>query len=174
MSAAPEAQASKPSLIEAYAGPASEELPIAGYATLGLTYASVFGSLLWAGAKRSRLPEFMGWRDIVLLGLATHRLSRILTRDRVAAPLRMPFTEYEGKAGAGEVKERPRGRGLRRAVGSLLTCQFCAGPWIAASLATALTVQPRPTRLVASVLTAVSVSDFAHQLYAGARSLSAK
>ncbi|HVJ88466.1 MAG TPA: DUF1360 domain-containing protein, partial [Labilithrix sp.] len=71
--------------------------------------------------------------------------------------------------GAGEVRERPRGEGLRRALGSLLTCQFCAAPWITLVLTTALVVRPRPTRVVASGLAVVTVSDFLQQLYALAR-----
>lgn len=154
---------------EEYAGSRADDLPIAAYAGLITMYCTLVGLALAVGARRRLLPRSIAASDLALLGVATHRASRILTRDRIAAPLRMPFTRYEGTSGAGEVKERPRGRGLRKALGGLLTCQFCAGPWLAGMLLTGLVLRPRETRLVASALTITTVSDFMHQLYAFAR-----
>lgn len=153
----------------AYAGDAIEELPLGAYATMMLAFVGGFGSLLVRASKRGRLPKQLATRDVLLLGIATHRLSRIVTRERVTAALRFPFTHYEGTAGAGELRERPRGHGLKRAIGNLLTCQFCAAPWMAAGLTAALLAKPRETRVVASVLAMVTVSDFLHQAYARAR-----
>ena len=133
------------------------------------TFAGVFGAMLWLGQKKKLLPRRVAPYDIALIGLATHRLTRIVTRDKVAEPIRSPFTEYQGPAGAGEVNERARGRGLRRAIGTLLTCQYCAGPWIASALFAALVARPRETRVVASMLAATAVSDFTHQAYAFVR-----
>jgi hypothetical protein len=152
-------------VLEEYAGESADELPVKAYFGLMLAFVSTFGSLLIAAGRRGALPRRMRAGDIALLGVATHRLTRVVTRDRVAAPLRMPFTRYEGTAGAGELKETPRGRGIRRALGSLLTCQYCAGPWIASVLAVCLVERPRETRMAAGVLAAVTVSDFLHQLY---------
>lgn len=153
----------------AYAGDAIDELPLGAYAALMLAFAGGFGALLALGSRRRRLPSRISAGDVLLLGVATHQLTRIVTRDRITAALRFPFTRYEGNAGAGELHERPRGRGLKRAMGSLVSCQFCAGPWAAASLTSALVVRPRETRVVASMLSMVAVSDFLHQAYAYAR-----
>lgn len=158
-------QAAGERVLREYAGPAADELPVKAYLALMLAFASTFGSMLIVAGRRGSLPRRIRVGDIVLLGVATHRLTRVLTRDRVAAPLRMPFTRYEGKAGAGELDEKPRGRGIRRALGSLLTCQYCAGPWIASALAACLVARPRETRMASSVLAVVTVSDFLHQLY---------
>lgn len=154
---------------EAYAGKAADELPLGGYAMLLLTFSSGFGGLLYRASKQHRLPKRIGLRDIALLGVATHKLTRLVTRDRVTAAVRFPFTEFERTTGAGEVEERPRGRGLRQAVGTLLTCPFCAGPWIAAALTIALLERPRETRATSSVMAMVTVSDFMNQLYAYVR-----
>ena len=142
-----------------------DRLPVLPYLALMSFYASVFGGLLAYGAKKKKLPRHVSAADVLLLGVATHRLSRIATRDKVAAPLREPFAEYQGPAGAGEVNERPRGTGLRRAIGTLVTCEYCAGPWIASALFAALVARPRETRVVASMLAATAVSDFLHQSY---------
>ncbi len=149
-----------------------DRLPVLPYLALMSFYTSVFGGLLALGAKKKLLPKHVSARDVLLLGVATHRLSRIATRDKVAAPLRQPFTEYDGPAGAGEVNQRPRGTGLQRAIGTLVTCEYCAGPWIAAALFAALVARPRETRIVASMFAATAVSDFLHQSYAFMRKAS--
>lgn len=79
-------------------------------------------------------------------GVATHWLSRIITKDWVTIPVRAPFTRYRKSLPGGEVLEESRGKGLRRAVDDLPTCQFCIGPWVAGALAAGLvaaTLSPR-------------------------------
>lgn len=155
--------------IEAYAGDAAEQLPIRGYATMIGAFVGCFGALAY-GARRARvLPVRVPVSDIALLGVATHKLARIVSRERVAIPLRVPFTHYEGTDGAGQVKEAPRGSGLQRAIGSLVTCQYCTGPWIATALTAGLLFAPRLTRLASSMFAMVALSDFLHQAYAGTR-----
>src|SRR4051812_958340 len=111
-----------------------EQKTVLPYLALIGAFCGGYGGLLWAGSKKKKLPRKISARDIALLGLATHRLTRIMTRDRVAMPLREPFTELEGTAGAGEVREKAKGDGLQRAIGTLVTCQYCMGPWIASAL----------------------------------------
>jgi hypothetical protein len=133
----------------------------------------VFGAQLagvLALAARRRLS--LGVRDILLIGVATHKLARIATRDRPTAPLRAPFARYEAPAGAGELKERSRGEGARRAIGELVTCPYCAGPWIASALVAGMAVAPRVTRTLASLFTSVAVSDALQQIYASMKKAS--
>jgi hypothetical protein len=156
-------------LIDEYAAKAEDELPIGGYAVIMGAFTLVFGGLLASASVRRALPERIAPSDIALAGVATHKLTRIITRDWVTIPIRFPFTAYEKNDGAGEVKEKSRGHGLRRAIGDLLTCSFCTGPWVAAALTAGLVARPRVTRVVASVFAMVTLSDFLHQLYARAR-----
>jgi len=158
--------------IVAYAGGAAEELPIAGYAAMIAAFTASLVVVTGTARASGRLPKRLPLRDILLLGVATHELSRTLTRARVTIPLRVPFTRYEGSDGAGQVREEPRGHGLRRAVGSLLTCQFCTGPWVALGLGAALLYFPRGTRFASGVFAMAAVSDFLHQGYAAARQAS--
>jgi hypothetical protein len=155
--------------IASYAGAAADELPIGGYATMMTLFIGSFSAMTVAARRAGVLPARIPLRDILLLGVATHKLTRIVTRERIAIPLRVPFTRYDGTDGAGLVKEQPRGPGLRYAVGSLLTCQFCAGPWVASALTGSLVFAPRATRLAGSVFAIVAISDFLHQAYAAAR-----
>lgn len=146
---------------------------LGGYATLATVFSTGLAVLIVSLARERKLPSRWTMGDLVLAGIATGRLARIVTRDRVAMPLRAPFTDYEGPAGAGEVNEKPRGRGVRRAIGSLLTCPYCAAPWLATALLASLVVRPRATRFLEAILVASSIADFAQQLYAAARRLSA-
>ena len=139
------------------------------YLALMSVFSGGLGTLLYFGAKTKRLPRRVSAADLALLGVATHRLTRIVARDKVTSALREPFAEVEGPAGAGEVRVRPKGRGLRRAIGDLVSCQYCMGPWMATALGTALVLRPRATRAVCAILATTTVSDFLHQAYAYAR-----
>jgi hypothetical protein len=147
-----------------------EEMPLAGYAALLGIYNAAFLALL-AAAQNSKdgLPAKINFADLLLLGAATHKLSRIIAKDRVTSPLRAPFTEYIKPAGQSEIKEKVHGTGMRRAVGDLLTCPWCLSPWVAAGLAFGFVFKPRATRLVASVFTAATVSDFLHHAFDAAK-----
>jgi len=48
---------------------------------------------------------------------------------------------------------------MQRAIGDLLTCPYCLGPWVATALTFGLVLQPRTTRLIAGILAASTISD---------------
>lgn len=114
------------------------------------------------------LPERYPLSDVLLAGAATHKLARLIAKDKVTSFVRAPFTEYRGKGGPGEVEEAPRGSGLRYAVGELLVCPFCLGLWIATGFGLGLAAAPRATRLVALALSSLGVSDFLQVAYKAA------
>ncbi|HYX92160.1 MAG TPA: DUF1360 domain-containing protein [Myxococcaceae bacterium] len=140
------------------------KMSLGGYATLLGAWAAIFGSAAAALVRRRAIPR-LGGGEMVLLGLATHKLTRIVTKDWVTAPLRAPFTTYRGSAGSGEVREKSRGSGVRRALGDLLTCNYCTGPWVAGALLVGWGIATRVTRAFASLFAIVAVSDFLHEIY---------
>lgn len=147
-----------------FAGYGGERMPLGSYALLvGVYGASLAGFLGWRHGRA--LPVRLTLRDTLLLGVATHKLSRLVARDFVTSPLRAPFVRYEGPRPAAEVRESSRGHGLRRAIGDLVSCPFCLGPWVAGALVCAHAVRPRETRLVASIFALTTVSDFLHRAY---------
>jgi hypothetical protein len=149
---------------KAYGG--GGEMPLEGYVWLLGAFGVAAVSVVAAAASSGRkLPERVGAGDIALIGVATHKLTRIVTRDWVTAPLRAPFTQYEKSLGSGEVQETSRGEGVQRAMGDLLTCPFCTGPWIAGALFSGLLFSPRLTRLIAATFTSVAISDWLHNAY---------
>jgi hypothetical protein len=147
-----------------------QDVPLAGYAALMSIFTAGAAAAFVASRRRWIVPETPA--DLLMTGLAVHELARIVTRDAVTGAVRAPFTEYVGTAGAGEVRERPRGKGLQRAIGQLLTCPFCATPWAATALLGALAVAPRPARFARALLVVSSISSFTQQLYAACRRMS--
>jgi hypothetical protein len=102
---------------------------------------------------------------VVLIGTASHKLSRLVATDKVTSFLRAPFTESQGRGGPAEVEERARGEGVRRALGELLICPYCLGLWASGAFSAGLLFAPRVTRVTASTLTALTVSDFLQIAY---------
>ena len=79
-----------------------EEQLLTEYATLlGFYLASV--TVVTGIAVQHRLPRKFGLLDLALLGIATHKLSRIVAKDRITGILRAPFVNYIRSSGAGEV-----------------------------------------------------------------------
>ena len=148
------------------------ERPLRGYAVLmGAFTALAAGFGVWFRRSARELPESISARDLALVTLASHKASRLITRDRVTSAVRAPFTEFQGDAGPGEVDERARGRGLRRAIGELLVCPYCLGMWVSAALVASLLVFPRFTRWFSSVLVAFFGSELLHIAYVRAEQL---
>lgn len=152
--------------VDPFAGYSDQEQPLSGRITL----VAAFGASLAAAGLAARVtghapPERPHPGDVAMVGLATHKLSRLLTKSKATSFIRAPFTELEGPRGSGEVDERPRGRGVRRAVGELLVCPYCLSQWISAGFTAGLVLAPRATRLVAASYSAQTLADFLQVAY---------
>ena len=148
--------------------PASAERPLRTYGVLVGVFVGVFGGVLGRAAVRGELPDRISVLDIALAGIAGHKVSRIVAREEVTAPVRAPFVETVAAPGGG-VSERPSGTGPRRAFGRLLTCPSCVGQWTTAAFVTGLVVAPRLTRVTTAMVAADAVSDFLHVAYRASR-----
>jgi hypothetical protein len=142
--------------------------PLDGYLVAMGAFGALAASLAGAAKLTGRAaPERPSTSDVVLLSLATHKLSRLLAKDAVTSPLRAPFTRYAEPAGAAELNEEVRDQGstVRHGIGELVTCPFCLAVWVATGLTGGLVLAPRLTRLAATALTATAVSDFLQMAY---------
>lgn len=140
--------------------------PLAAYATLAGVFGTGFGSFVAWRRSQGGLPERIDPADVILMGIATHKLSRTVTKAKVASFVRAPFAEPKADGSLpGEVEDSARGEGLRAAVGQLLTCPHCFSMWAGAALAAGLVTAPRETRLVAATLSSVTLSDFLSAAY---------
>lgn len=146
----------------------SEDRPLGGYlGALGIYATGVTGVTLAARALGVPAPERVTPFDLALLGLATHKTSRILSKDAVTSPLRAPFTVYDEPSGDAELAEHPRKDSrVQHAVGELVTCPFCLAQWIATGFAAGIVFAPRFTRLAALVMSGTAISDFLQLAYA--------
>jgi hypothetical protein len=141
--------------------PGHRRKPLGPYAVLTTTFAAGFAAAVLAGhRRRGGLPARYGVLDIVTTGIATHKLSRLITKDKVTAFARAPFVTYQEPAGHGEVEEEPRGDGLRYAIGELLVCPYCVGQWVVGALAAGMIGAPEATRLITFMYTAEAIADF--------------
>ncbi|RBY90728.1 DUF1360 domain-containing protein [Blastococcus sp. TF02A-26] len=144
-----------------------EPRPLAG----DLGAMGVYLGLVTAGAAAVRasgreLPDRIPPGDAALLAVATFRLARRIAKDPVTAPLRAPFTSFQGPSGHAEVAEEVREHGgVKHAVGELLTCPFCLAQWVATGLVFGYATAPKATRLAALTMTLVASSDVLQFVY---------
>ena len=124
------------------------------YAALSAGWGAALGTLLVAA--RDKGDEPVRPAEIVPLGVATFALSKLVAKEKVDAWVREPFVEERPDG-----ERRPRGRGMRYAVGELLTCTRCVGTWSALGLVALRVTRPREARVVSAVLGASAVNDFA-------------
>jgi len=150
-----------------YAPPAQRP-PLGSFAAFATVFNAGFGAALVAAARQGRLPENVNAGDVTLIGVASHKLSRLIAKDKVTAFIRAPFTEYQGSGGPAEFEESVRGEGLRRGIGELLACPYCLGLWVSAGMHVGLIYAPRTTRVLASTFTALTISDFLQIAYKAA------
>jgi hypothetical protein len=138
-------------------------------------YAGIMGTFVGgiavAGALARLLdrdPRNDGPLDLIVLGAATFKASRSITRDEVTSFIREPFVEGEAHEGGEDPVESGD---VRQAVGELVTCSRCVGTWVAAGLASTQILAPRFGRILTWSLAAAGVNDF---LQAGFTALTTK
>jgi hypothetical protein len=138
-----------------------EQRPLAGdLGAMGVYVGLVSAAAAGVRASGRELPERIPVGDAFLLTVATFRLARRLAKDPVTAPIRAPFTRFEGASGHAEVAEEVREHGgVKHAVGELLTCPFCLAQWVGTGLVFGYVTAPKATRLAALTMTMVAGSD---------------
>jgi Protein of unknown function (DUF1360) len=146
-----------------------EERPLRAYVFLiGAYGVGSAGTAISLRARGHELPERIAPGDLLLIGIATHKLSRLIAKDKVTSFLRAPFTRFQEASGHGEVEEQPCGHGLHLAVGEMLVCPYCLAQWVATGLTLGLIGAPRVTRLISAIFVAHTVSDFLQVAYRAA------
>ena len=137
---------------EGGSGPATDP---SDYAAINAVYAALAAGLLYATRERAA-AEPIPVRELVPLSAATFALSKVIAREKVGSWVREPFVDQDGHP------PEPTGRGLRRAVGELVTCTRCVGAWSALGVVGLRVASPATGRTVANVLAASAANDFLH------------
>ena len=139
----------------------AEGQPLGAHAVLTLVFnGSVLAYAVAYRRSRRPLPGRIPAADLVLLSIGTYKLSRLIAKDRITSFFRAPFVRYKGSSERpSEVSEEPRGDGIQRAVGELVTCPYCLAQWVGTGYVLLYLRAPRLARLVASAFTIVAGSD---------------
>jgi uncharacterized protein DUF1360 len=146
-----------------------EGRPLASYAVLtGSFFAALAGALVAARATGREIDR-PGLTDVALAGLATQKVSRLITKDKVTSFIRAPFTRFQEASGHGELEEAARGDGMRYAVGELLVCPYCIAQWVAGSFAAGWVLAPRTTRLLSAMWAAQGIADGVQLAYSAGK-----
>jgi hypothetical protein len=95
--------------------------------------------------------------DLAVLGLATFKAARTISRDEVTSFIRDPFVEGRAHEGGEEPLETGD---LRQAIGELVTCSRCIGTWVAGGLAATQILAPRFGRVLTWSLAAAGTNDW--------------
>jgi hypothetical protein len=138
-------------------------------------YAAIMGTFVTGLAGAGLLAKALGRDpqehrpiDVAMLGLATFKAARTVSRDQVTSFIRDPFVEEDAHDGG----EEPVHTGdIRQAIGELVTCSRCVGTWVAAGLTTTQVIAPRFGRILTWTLAAAGTNDF---LQAGFAALTSK
>ena len=128
----------------------------ADYGALNAVYLALLGTVIAATGRREKADTAIPSREIVPLGVATFALSKVVAREKIGTWVREPFVEQDAEHHPGP----PRGRGLRHAIGELLTCTRCVGAWAALALVGLRLLSPRSGRIATTVLATSGANDF--------------
>ncbi len=126
------------------------------YALLGTVFLTGLISVIALSRRRqaegaAAIPP----RDLPALALATFALADTVVKEKVSTWLRGPFVEEDNE----HHPLAPKGRGMQRAVGELLTCTRCAGTWGALVLVGLRTASPVAGRATTNVLALAGAND---------------
>ena len=122
------------------------------YAALNLVWGALIAALL--RATRDPVREAPPGAEVPVLSLASFALSKALAKEKVGSWVREPLVDEEP---GGE--KRPKGRGLRFALGELVTCTRCLGTWSSLGIVGLRVARPREGRIVAAVLATSALND---------------
>ncbi len=137
------------------------------YAVLSATYAAIIAALV-IRERRAGDDRPLRLSELVWNGAATFALAQALVHEKIETWIRHPFLEEIGEDQQ-VAQHTPRGRGLRFAIGELLSCTRCSGAWAALALNGLQIISPPAGRVATRVLAAAAVNDFLETAFAWAR-----
>lgn len=132
--------------------------PYGYYALLIAVYQALYAIFLMAYRGRKHRLESLSPLDLLMLGLATLRISKVISEDEITAVVRRPLVSAENG------QTQPRGGGLRQALGKLVLCPTCTGTWVAAFLGYGLHLFPRSTRPLLAIMSVSGFEQFSDAL----------
>jgi hypothetical protein len=129
---------------------------------LKLALAATFLAISGIAGARERRSAPLDPLELGLRGLAAYRIGRMVAFERIAVPVREPFTATVPDETGVDETVVARGRGVRWAIGELLSCPTCVATWATLALAIGSMVAPGPTRFLIRVLGVTGLAELGH------------
>ncbi|HEU4974285.1 MAG TPA: DUF1360 domain-containing protein [Baekduia sp.] len=123
------------------------------YAAISAGYGALLGAVVVSARDRGERP--VQAHELPMLGLATFALAKLIGKEKVETWMRQPFLEERPNG-----ERVPKGRGLRYAVGELLSCTRCLGAWSSLGLISLRMLRPREAGVVIPVLATSALNDW--------------
>ncbi|XJZ28205.1 DUF1360 domain-containing protein [Bacillota bacterium Lsc_1132] len=100
--------------------------------------------------------------DIIVIGLASFRLTRLIVFDKITEFIRIPFfdkiTEIN-EAGETDVYYTPKSTGIKKVIGELLSCYWCTGMWASLFLVLFYWLAPAAGSIIIVILAVAAVGS---------------
>lgn len=131
---------------------------------LASTFIGVFGLFAFLlSTKKVKTVKLTAY-DVMALVFSTLRIGRMMAFDKVFEPFRSPVAVTKpDESGAGDTTA-PKGSGIRRSLGELMTCPICAGTWVAAGLVYGIHLAPTATRLFITFMGTIGMAEVLNDL----------
>jgi hypothetical protein len=130
----------------------AEQATPVDYAAINALWISLAAGIAVAAHGRASRDPIQN-RELVPMAAATFAISKAVARERIGTWVREPFVEQDEG-------QRPKGRGIRRAIGELVTCTRCVGTWSALGIVGLRVLHPEAGRTVSYVLASSAANDW--------------
>jgi len=105
----------------------------------------------------------ISWMELILLILASFRITRLFVFDRITEFIRNKFlkeVEEMDEAGHPEIYIVPRSGKIRGFIGQLISCYWCTGVWVAIFLTVLYYLFPRICEPVVLIFAIAGAASF--------------
>jgi hypothetical protein len=100
--------------------------------------------------------------NLLLLSLASFRLTRLLISDKITEFMRAPFFDEikeENVVGEIEVYYLPKKTGIKRFFGELLSCYWCTGIWASTGIVSMFLLSPAFSAAIILILAVAGLAS---------------
>lgn len=100
--------------------------------------------------------------EVVIMGLASFRLTRLVVYDKICEFIRRPFFDELSEineSGETEVYYIPKPKGIKNIIGELLSCYWCFGIWATLFLLLLYWLAPAAGNIFIILLAAAAVGS---------------
>jgi hypothetical protein len=113
--------------------------------------------------KKGKMRMKITFLNLLILGLASFRLTRLIVFDKITEWIRTPFfdeMEEEDENGVIEIYYLPKKKGLKKFFGELLSCYWCTGIWASVIVVVSFYLFPFYSTPIIVILAVAGLASF--------------